>query len=160
MDTQTWEADSSASFVGGALVLKGGIHAYGPVRVTNGVVRARIQGPGAQLRLGQHLMWFHHSDNRIGWFGLGRTSGQYKDISPAVRVRLSAENACEMALAVHGRSVRMYVNGRRVYEMDDDAGEGRAGASTNKNKDGVTFSNLEVFVLDGTDLTPADALKR
>jgi hypothetical protein len=165
-----WASDSSATFANGVLTLRGCTNYAGPHQATDYLVRAHVEqlpdrsGPGRNVSLiihgGIQFQCSSTDKPRLAIFRIVRVQGSTVTALTSDReVRLDDDNRCKMALAIHNNVVTAYVNDRRVASCAANLGpRGRGGAHV-WNSHGV-FRNLEMFVLDATGLTPADALSR
>ncbi|MFM7150922.1 MAG: hypothetical protein ACKO23_13860, partial [Gemmataceae bacterium] len=165
---------ASGSFRGNVLTLTDGATYLDSRVARNMVVRADVQrirakpanGNHANLRVrggngSNYLLWFNVTDDpRKGLFGMGMSTGNgYRNLHDGVLVDLSGPNRCSLALSVVNETITMWVDGKWIgRSRDSTLSEGRAGFGSTMAT-GI-FRNPEIFFLDGTGITPAEALKR
>jgi hypothetical protein len=124
-------------------------------------IRAQVHKLGGQnvgLGAGEYAFWFNGSEaNGLGFFGLERPRKAYFG---TVRVPLPTPNRCEMALVVERRAVRCYVDRQLVLETATPDTEPVRPNMGVHNKGHATFTGAQIIRLEGTDLPPAEFLRR
>jgi serine/threonine protein kinase len=168
--TLFWSPNQTSTFSDGTLTLRGLIEYRGAVSGRDCVVRARVvleSGENIALNVrcqpgrasGYSFYFASTRDKRVGHFGAGRhAGGKFTDLIVSFDTPLDADRSCEMALAAQGKKLSGYVNGKLSFLVEDSTQvEGAQGAGACRA--GGRFRNLEVYVLDGTGLSPAEVLK-
>jgi hypothetical protein len=75
-------------------------------------------------------------------------------------MHVNKDNECELALAIQGNRVTAYVDGRVAIEVtDDDSAEGSPVLAV-RNQGHSEFRDAELFILDGTKLTPDEVMRK
>ncbi len=160
----------SVKFQDGMLILNGANASFLPkFSGKNYIVRAKIlQFSGQNVsfsvrrqpgKFGGYGAWFNNPDPALDWptYGLGKSmpGTGYTGLDGTMR-RVSDNFPFDFAVAAFGDEITIFVNGVRVIRYKDaDSTEGTVAFALTGDSHAI-LRDLEVCVLDGTDLTPDD----
>lgn len=152
-DEQAIEGGSNAEFKAGVVTLNDGFvrdGSDGAVSAKDIIVRAKIRGRGALFVRG-------NTENYIAWFG-EHAVGVNKYVDRNVHVLgmrnwiLDPQDFHELALAAVGDRVLVFVDGRRVLDVVDNAAQNATAVALQSYQSKSDFKEIEVMSLDGLDV--------
>jgi serine/threonine protein kinase len=169
---ETKHSENRFEFSPGRLKFNGFVGLSPRFVANNYIIRARLKQAGGGIpRLCGHRVVgvgdnsVHASPDGRVYLSKGNAQGTDFKLLGNSRAKLDEEGFVDVALAFYNGKMQVYSGSKLLIESDDDEYRGGYTGVTHFNPKGWNLGDgeirdLEICVLDGTELTPQEALKR